>query len=65
MHVTNVSTSYRWEIDSQVRQVVTEHKIDRFDQGNSVTTITERSYLYDHKGAVTPADKGQHVDKLA
>ena len=63
MHVTTVNTSYRWEND---KQVVTERKTEHFDQGNSVTTVIERSYLvqlYSAQGKEKQySSKGQHID---
>jgi len=64
MHVTTLNTYYRWEHD---RQVVTERKIEHFDQGNSVTTVIERSYLvqlYSAQGKEKQyPSKGQYIDQ--
>ncbi len=64
MNITQVSTTYSW-VDN--RQVVTDIKTERFDQGNSVTTVTKRSYevfLYESSGQMEKSrDRGQHIDQ--
>jgi len=66
MNITQVSTTYGW-VDN--RKVITEFKTEHFDRGNSVTTVTERSYevfLYESKGTEEKSQsKGQHIDQLA
>lgn len=64
MNITQISTTYSW-VDN--RQVVTDIKTERFDQGNSVTTVTKRSYevfLYESSGQMEKSrDRGQHIDQ--
>lgn len=63
MIVSESQTVRSWQDN---RLVVTEYRTDRFDKGNSVTTMQSRSYevhLYSSNGlAQNNTSKGQHVD---